>query len=337
MAKKAPKKSAKPSTTAKTSKRAKAAKPKAAGKPSSSARTKARKVPIEKTSKSTTAVKSGAEKPTKAKPAAAEKPESKSEAKSEVKADSKVSSKPASKSGGKSAPAPKAAPDASKALAAKAAADEAAKAAAAAEADKKAGRKGITIVTPKPVKRTRPTPSAASIVPAALAGFLLKGHGRKPLIPSGPKAAATRPLGAHGGAAVEEAPKPKAKSPFGKKDLERFRQILLKKRAELVGDVRGMEADALQNDAGALSNVPSHQAEQGSDASDQSLSLDLAAADRKLIREIDAALNRIDDGTFGVCELSGEPIKLERLEELPWARYSIESARSLERYTPRTS
>jgi RNA polymerase-binding transcription factor DksA len=74
-------------------------------------------------------------------------------------------------------------------------------------------------------------------------------------------------------------------------------------------------------------------AEQGSDAYGQSLSLDLAAADRRLIREIDDALARIAAGTYGVCELTGKPIKVERLEELPWARYSIEAARELERRT----
>ncbi len=315
MAKKAPKKSAKPASGAKSPKRAKALKPKAA------------KTPAQKSVKA-----KAASKPEKASRAvAAEKP-----AKAETLAKSgapieKPEAKGASKTLAKAAPAPKVPVEAVKPAASKSAAEEAA------EADKKAGRKGITIVTPKPVKKSRPAPSAASIVPAALAGFLLKGHGRKPLIPSGPKAAATRPLGAHGGVVAEDVPRPKAKTPFGKKELERFRQILLKKRAELVGDVRGMEADALQNDAGSLSNVPSHLAEQGSDASDQALSLDLAAADRKLIREIDAALKRIEDGTYGVCELSGEPIKLERLEELPWARYSIEAARELERYTPRPS
>jgi RNA polymerase-binding transcription factor DksA len=76
-------------------------------------------------------------------------------------------------------------------------------------------------------------------------------------------------------------------------------------------------------------------AEQGSENYEQTLSLDLAAADRKLIREIDDALKRIDDGTFGICEHSGKPIKLERLEELPWARYSIEAARELERLSMR--
>ncbi len=43
----------------------------------------------------------------------------------------------------------------------------------------------------------------------------------------------------------------------------------------------------------------------------------------------------IDNGTYGICELTGKPIKAERLEELPWARYSIEAARELERRSMR--
>ena len=85
--------------------------------------------------------------------------------------------------------------------------------------------------------------------------------------------------------------------------------------------------------SGSLSHVPQHLAEQGSDTYGQSLSLDLAAADRRLIKEIDDALKRIADGSYGVCELTGKPIRAERLEELPWARYSIEAARELERRT----
>ena len=65
------------------------------------------------------------------------------------------------------------------------------------------------------------------------------------------------------------------------------------------------------------------------DLSEAGLALDLAAADRKLIKEIDDAIKRVDNGTFGICELTGKPIKAERLEELPWARYTIEAAREL--------
>jgi RNA polymerase-binding protein DksA len=196
-------------------------------------------------------------------------------------------------------------------------------------------RKGITIVSPKPSKRPKAGASSISVMPAGL-GRLLdpKGPIRKPLIPSGPKATAQRPLGQHGGSAPELV-KPTAKTPFDKAKLDHFQAMLQRKRLELIGDVSTMETQALRSQSGSLSNMPSHLAEQGSEAYDQSLSLDLAAADRKLIKEIDDALERIADGTFGICELTGKPIKIERLEELPWARYSIEAARELERQSMR--
>ena len=196
-----------------------------------------------------------------------------------------------------------------------------------------AARKGITIVPPKPMKK--PKPKAPSTDISALAGSLLSsGVARKPLISSGPSAPALKPLGVQG---TEEAvQKIAGKTPFGKKELEHFRSILLRKRAELLGDVSHLEEEALRGESGALSNMPQHMAEQGSETYEQSLHLDLAAAGSKLIKEIDDALKRIELGTFGVCELTGKPIRVERLEELPWARHSIEAARELERRSMRT-
>ena len=119
------------------------------------------------------------------------------------------------------------------------------------------------------------------------------------------------------------------KTPFNKRQLDKFRTVLLQKRAALIGDVSQLEGEALQSQEGSVTT--NHIAEQGSDNYDQSLSLDLAAADRKLIKEIDDALAKIADRTYGLCELTGKPIRPERLEELPWARYSIDAARELER------
>ncbi|CAG0949527.1 General stress protein 16O [Phycisphaerales bacterium] len=203
-------------------------------------------------------------------------------------------------------------------------------------ADAKSGRKGITIVAPpKPVRKGKQPISMANVIPSGLGRLLDPKSPRKPLIPSGPKAATGRALGQHGGPGPI-APPPPAKSQLTAAQMEHFRQLLWKKRHELVGDVNMMEKEALRSESGSLSNMPSHLAEQGSDASEQSLSLDLAAADRKLIKEIDDALLRIEKGTYGVCEISGRPIKLDRLEELPWARYSIEAARELERHAMRS-
>lgn len=302
MAKKAPK--------AKRSEKPKAAKSKAkAEKP---AKKVAKKAPEAKPEPKVKAGKVKADvAPAKAAPAPAKAPAAKTEAKGEPKVDPK------------------------KKVAAKAAPEPEPVKATDAGGDKPA-RKGITIVSNKPMKKPKAPASSVNAIPAGM-GRLLdpKGPARKPLIPSGPKATHQRPLGQHGGIADDHTTRPMAKSPFGKKELEHFRQILLTKRRELVGDISTMETQALRGQSGALSNMPQHMAEQGSEAYDQSLSLDLAAADRKLLREIDDALARIADGTYGICERSGKPIKQERLEELPWARHSIEAARELERQSMR--
>jgi len=122
------------------------------------------------------------------------------------------------------------------------------------------------------------------------------------------------------------------KSPFNKRQLDRFRELLLAKRAEIFGDVENMENEALRRgESGSLSHTPQHMADAGSDTYDQSLNLDLAAGQRRFIKEIDDALDRIEKRTFGICEHLGKPISEERLEHTPWARYSIEGARDLER------
>lgn len=294
-----------------------AARPSASSKPA-----KATKAPAKPVTKKATAKKPAAKEvapPKKA--AAAAKAAVKPAAKAAVAA--KTPAPATAKAGGKGASEPKVEAKASAA---------APVAAAAGVDDKKGGRKGITIVSPKPVKKVKPKTGSTDI--AALAGTLMgSGQTRRPLISSGPSAPALRPLGAQG---VEEAlPKIEGKTPFGKKELEHFRQILIRKRAELFGDITNLETEALRAESGSLSNTPQHPAEQGSETYEQSLNLDLAAADRKLLKEIDEAISRIDAGTYGICELTGKPIKVERLEELPWARYSIEAARELERRSMR--
>ncbi|MDQ7013776.1 MAG: TraR/DksA family transcriptional regulator [Planctomycetota bacterium] len=147
------------------------------------------------------------------------------------------------------------------------------------------------------------------------------GHGR-PLIPSNSAPAGLESASPGG---------KKFKSPFTKRQLDKYREVLLHKRRVLLGDIDSMETEALKSDGGASSNLPQHMADQGSDTYDQTLSLDLAAADRTLLREIDDALDRIAARTFGICEQTGEPINTERLDELPWARFSIKAAREMER------
>ena len=121
------------------------------------------------------------------------------------------------------------------------------------------------------------------------------------------------------------------KTKLSKKDLSHFRTQLLLKRAELVGDLSTMEAQALRASGGNPSHMPIHMADVGTDTYDQDFMLGLAEAERHRLREIDEALQRIDDRTYGVCQITFKPIPKARLNAKPWAKYSIEAAREIER------
>lgn len=116
------------------------------------------------------------------------------------------------------------------------------------------------------------------------------------------------------------------------RELENFRELLLHKRRELVGDMSSMEREALRSTSGTnLSNLPMHMADMGTDNYEQEFTLGLVEKERQLLREINVALAKIQDGRYGICEGTGKPINRPRLEAQPWAKYSIEYARLLER------
>ena len=116
------------------------------------------------------------------------------------------------------------------------------------------------------------------------------------------------------------------------RDLEHYRDLLLAKRRELVGDMSQMEREALRSSGSSnLSTLPIHMADMGTDNYEQEFTLGLVEKDRNLLREINAALAKIQNGTYGICEGTGKPISKPRLEAQPWARYSIEYARQMER------
>jgi len=123
--------------------------------------------------------------------------------------------------------------------------------------------------------------------------------------------------------------------PMTEKDLEFFRQLLLEKRHELLGDVDFMGGGAFdgnrQESTGELSNMPIHMADVGTDNFEQEFTLGLIESDRKILRDIDLALRKIQDGTYGICEGTGEPISRSRLEAVPHARYCIEYAKLMEK------
>ncbi len=131
---------------------------------------------------------------------------------------------------------------------------------------------------------------------------------------------------------TDQNPPQKIRTPLKAKQLRYYQELLLLRRTDLVGDVQALESGALRaSGSGNLSHVPQHMADAGSDTYEQDFNLSLAAAEREMLKQIDAALLRLDDKTFGICLESGELISKERLEAKPWARYTIEIAREKER------
>ena len=117
-------------------------------------------------------------------------------------------------------------------------------------------------------------------------------------------------------------------------DIERFKQILLEKRREIIGNVNEMQDETLKKSrldaTGDLSSMPIHMADIGTDNYEQEFALGLMDSERKLLKEIDEALQRIEQDTYGICEGTGKPIAKARLEAKPWAKYGVEYARMLE-------
>ena len=111
-----------------------------------------------------------------------------------------------------------------------------------------------------------------------------------------------------------------------KKDLDVLKKALLEERARVLSRLDSHVTQATEdrdNLADEMDMATRH--------SDQAYLLRLADKEHKLLAEIDHALAKFEHGTFGVCEGTGEPIELRRLEIRPWTRYSLEYKEQLER------
>jgi len=123
-----------------------------------------------------------------------------------------------------------------------------------------------------------------------------------------------------------------------KKTLERFRKLLLDYAATARVTANSLEDQARSatggEASGNLSNVPLHLGDLGTGMFNQEISATLLAHEEHVVQEIDAALARIDNGTFGTCENCGKAILVGRLEALPYARHCTACSETLGDETP---
>ena len=110
------------------------------------------------------------------------------------------------------------------------------------------------------------------------------------------------------------------------RQVEYFRRKLLNWKAELLEGSRGT-IETLQDGTRNIPDVT----DRASEETDRALELRTRDRARKLVGKIDAALRRIDDGEFGFCSVTGEPISLKRLDARPIATMSLEAQEKHER------
>jgi RNA polymerase-binding transcription factor DksA len=117
--------------------------------------------------------------------------------------------------------------------------------------------------------------------------------------------------------------------------FKRYYKLLLDLRTHLTEGIELHSEETLKrsakDDAGDLSSYGQHMADAGTDTFDRDFALSLVSSEQEALGEIDAAIKRIKDGTYGICEITKEPIAKERLLAVPFTRYSANAQKELER------
>lgn len=112
-------------------------------------------------------------------------------------------------------------------------------------------------------------------------------------------------------------------------ELYRYQQQLLALKKKIIENVCDLKEDIqLQNPSKGYSQ---HQADEGSDDFDQIINLQLSDKELVILEQIDKALGRIKDKSYGICEVSGKPIPKKRLDAVPYATTTVEAQAQLER------
>ncbi len=193
-------------------------------------------------------------------------------------------------------------------------------------------------------KKSAPKKSAPKKSPVLKKSPPAKSSLRKPNPPPPPPKPLAKPLqvGALTGRAALKALTTRSSTEpilntkhFSAKEIEFFRQLLLNTRDRMVDEISFLVGDNLNRSArdaaGDLSHYSIHMADQGTDNFDREFALNLASSDQDLLYEIDEALLRIENKTYGMCEMTGQPIEKERLKVIPQTRYCVAAQAEMER------
>lgn len=117
------------------------------------------------------------------------------------------------------------------------------------------------------------------------------------------------------------------KKKLNKKELAVFKELILKRKQEILDEIKHISEDTLKKSqkeaSGDISGYTYHMADVATDTYDREFSLSLASNDRDLLYELDDALKKIEEGSFGTCEECLTLITKTRLKAVPSARLCV--------------
>jgi RNA polymerase-binding transcription factor DksA len=112
-----------------------------------------------------------------------------------------------------------------------------------------------------------------------------------------------------------------------KREWQKYYDRLLGLREQLTSQMNGLAKESAE----AMDGYSLHMADSGTDNFDRDFALSLLSSDQDAVYEIDEALKRIEKDTYGICELTEKTIPKARLDAIPWARFTVDAQRELER------
>jgi DnaK suppressor protein len=114
-----------------------------------------------------------------------------------------------------------------------------------------------------------------------------------------------------------------------KADIARFKKRLEEMRDQMTNLIRDTTEDVKTADQ--TKGYSQHQADEGTDDFNRTITLEVTSKEFGILRQIERALEKIDDGTYGICDITGEDIPIPRLEAVPYATMTVKAQEKFEK------
>ncbi|MDX8430699.1 MAG: TraR/DksA family transcriptional regulator [Candidatus Algichlamydia australiensis] len=117
--------------------------------------------------------------------------------------------------------------------------------------------------------------------------------------------------------------------PLKKSEIEKYKKQLIELRAQLMGNLDEVSKEVRAPEEGK--GFSQHQADEGTDDFVRNVSLNVGSKEREILDQIERALEKIEEGTYGKCDSSGQPIPVKRLDAIPYATRTADEQEKFEK------